>query len=279
MDKAYNKISFRISKLVTQYYSTSFSLAVSLLKPETRKAIYAIYGFVRFADEIVDSFRGYDQSALLDKFESDYYHAYKYGISSNPILHSFQDVVKEYKIPDELVQSFLKSMKMDLHKKEYSSEVEMNEYVNGSANVVGLMCLMVFVDGDMKAYNRLKIPAQKLGSAFQKVNFLRDLKCDTEVLNRQYFPDIVADSFNKNTKAKIIDDIENDFAVAYEGIVLLPPNARLAVMIAYSYYRRLLQKIRHAGVEEIMNSRIRISNLSKILLLTKAMTLNKLKLI
>jgi 15-cis-phytoene synthase len=279
MDKAYNQISFRISKLITHHYSTSFSLAVSLLKPETRNAIYAIYGFVRLADEIVDSFQGYDQSILLEKFESDYYHAYKYGISTNPILHSFQDVVKEYQIPDELIKAFLKSMKMDLHKKEYSSHREMNEYVNGSANVVGLMCLMVFVNGDINAYNQLKEPAQKLGSAFQKVNFLRDLKCDTEILNRQYFPDIVADSFNEKTKAKIIDDIENDFAVAYRGIVLLPPNARLAVMIAYSYYWQLLRKIRHAGVEEIKNSRIRISNLRKIVLLTKAMTLYKLKLI
>jgi phytoene synthase len=279
MNKSYNHIAFRISKLVTRHYSTSFSYAVGMLEPETRKAICGIYGFVRLADEIVDSFQDYDQEKLLDKFEADYYHACQYGISTNPVIQSFQEVVRRYNIPDKLVRAFIKSMRMDLQKHEYLNEKEMNDYVYGSANVVGLMCLLVFVDGNKSEYEKLKIPAQKLGSAFQKVNFLRDLKNDTGLLNRQYFPQIVLNSFNDRTKAQIIEDIEKDFNEAIKGILQLPANARLAVLIAYTYYKQLLSKMRHARVEQIQRSRIRISNVRKVFLLTKALVLHKLNLI
>jgi phytoene synthase len=279
MDRLYSNVSFKISKLVTSSYSTSFSFAVSMLKPEMRRAIYGIYGFVRFADEIVDSFQGFDQKSLLGKFEKDYYEAHQHGISTNPIIQSFQEVVRKYNIPDELVKAFLNSMKMDLLKKAYNNANEINEYIYGSADVVGLMCLRVFVNGDRLQYNKLKTPAQKLGSAFQKVNFLRDLKSDIEILNRQYFPEIISDSFNEKTKAQIIEDIEKDFSLAYQGIIQLPPNARLAVLIAYAYYRSLLYKIKNTPVTEIHKKRIRISNVRKIALMTKVMALYKLKLI
>jgi len=267
----YDYVAFKTSKLVTKTYSTSFSIAVSFLAGHVQEAIYSIYGFVRFADEIVDSFNQFDKEKLLEKFELDYYEAYKSGISLNPILHSFQMIVKQYSIPDELIQAFLKSMKADLYKTKYNSQSEISEYIYGSADVVGLMCLKVFTGCDDVLYKKLKLPAKKLGSAFQKVNFLRDLKSDLEFLDRQYFPEMGDGSFDDHVKAEIIKDIEIDFAVARKGILNLPEDAKLAVLIAFYYYKRLLNKI--------ISTRIRISGTRKIMLLVKALVVYKFKMI
>jgi 15-cis-phytoene synthase len=195
MTDIYNDLSFNISKIITQTYSTSFSLAVSCLEKGSRKAIYSIYGFVRFADEIVDTFHDFDKETLLADFEYSYYNAVKTGISLNPVLHSFQTTVKRYNIPDELIQAFLRSMKSDLVKKGSYSKSEIDEYIYGSAEAVGLMCLCVFLNGDQEKYNELRLPAMKLGSAFQKVNFLRDLRNDVHNLDRSYFPEFEIKSF------------------------------------------------------------------------------------
>jgi phytoene synthase len=279
LEQLYNKVSFRISKLVTRSYSTSFSIAVSYLKPELRSAIYSIYGFVRFADEIVDSFHNYDKKLLLEKFENDYYEAYKTGISLNPILHSFQQTVKKYNINDDLIHSFLKSMKSDLIKNDNYSKAEFDEYINGSAEVVGLMCLKVFIKGDESKYGELRLPAMKLGAAFQKVNFLRDIKNDTETLGRQYFPDTDFKSFNDNVKTKIIGDIEIDFKMSFSGIRNLPDDAKLPVLIAYYYFLRLLKKISRTPADKLISRRIRINNFLKLFLLIKAWFVCKLNLI
>ena len=275
----YDHVSYEISKLVTKTYSTSFSIAVSFLDEQVQKAIYSIYGFVRFADEIVDSFDQYDKDILLDKFETDYYDAYKNGISLNPVLHSFQIIVKRYQIPNDLIQSFLKSMKADLYKTRYESKSEIDDYIYGSADVVGLMCLKVFTDGDDALYASLKLPAKRLGSAFQKVNFLRDLKSDIEFLDRQYFPEMGNGSFDDKVKDAIIQDIEIDFLAARKGIPKLPEDAKLAVLIAYFYYKRLLNKIRHTPSSKLLATRIRISGTRKIVLLGKALAVYHLKMI
>lgn len=279
MEKFYNDISFRISRLITTSYSTSFSIAVSFLKPETRNAIYSIYGFVRFSDEIVDSFHEHNKKELLAKFENDYYEAIGEGISLNPVLNSFQLVVKKYKIEDELIQAFLKSMKADLFKEGNYNHVEINEYIYGSAEVVGLMCLRVFLNGDAALYSELKPPAMKLGSAFQKVNFLRDLKNDVEHLNRSYFPDFDKNSFNDSIKVNIISDIENDFSESLPGIKRLPKEAKLPVLIAYYYYLNLLHKIRNTPAEKLIMTRIRVANYKKFLLLIKAFIMVKLNIV
>jgi phytoene/squalene synthetase len=279
LEKFYNDISFRISRLITTSYSTSFSIAVSFLKPETRNAIYSIYGFVRFSDEIVDSFHDHDKKSLLTKFENDYYEAIREGISLNPVLNSFQLVVKKYKIEDELIQAFLKSMKADLFKEGNYNHVEINEYIYGSAEVVGLMCLRVFLDGDAALYSELTPPAMKLGSAFQKVNFLRDLKNDVEHLNRSYFPDFDKNSFNDSVKVKIISDIENEFSASFRGIKKLPKDAKLPVLIAYYYYLNLLHKIRNTPAEKLIMTRIRVANYKKFILLIKAYIAVKLNMI
>jgi phytoene/squalene synthetase len=278
MLRFYNDVSLNISKLVTRSYSTSFSIAVSFLEPEIKNGIYSIYGFVRFADEIVDTFDSFDKKELLEKFEKDYYDGLKSGISLNPILHSFQNVVKTYKIPDELIQAFLNSMKADLYKNDYN-QAEIKEYIYGSAEVVGLMCLRVFTKGDENLYAALKFPAMKLGSAFQKVNFLRDLKNDIECLDRRYFVGIDKKTFNNNTKNDLIKDIENDFFSSYAGIKKLPNNSQLAVLIAFYYYVRLLKKIKHTPAEKLISTRIRVTNSKKILLLIKAYFNYKYKLI
>ena len=275
----FNSVSFKVSKLVTKTYSTSFSIAVSFLELPLQKSIYSIYGFVRFADEIVDSFSLYDKEALLEKFEQDYYEALKCGISLNPVLNSFQITVKQYQIPDELIRAFLSSMKADLYKSKYNDKSEINEYIYGSADVVGLMCLKVFTKGDNELYESLKMPAMRLGSAFQKVNFLRDLKSDFEYLDRQYFPEMKDRIFDEKMKAEIIEDIEEDFRSAKKGIIDLPKDARLAVFIAFCYYKRLLNKIRVTSAEKLINQRIRVSGTRKIVLLIKAVTILKLKLI
>jgi phytoene synthase len=280
MKQLFDDVSYKCSKLVTNNYSTSFSMAVKMLSPTIRSAIYNIYGFVRFADEIVDSFHDFDKKTLLQEFENEYYKAVKNGISLNPILNSFQKTVKEYQIPDELVAAFLKSMKFDLHKTVYATKEEYDEYIYGSADVVGLMCLKVFVKGNQEMYDDLKAPAMKLGSAFQKVNFLRDLKDDFETLNRSYFPNIDLGSLNNESKELIIKEIEKDFDDAFEnGILKLPVEAKFGVYMAYRYYRRLLKKLKEVPSSEIMDSRVRISNPMKINLLARSYVKYKLNLI
>ena len=269
MKALFDKTSLICSQELTKVYSTSFSLAIKMLPPEIRPAIYAIYGFVRSADEIVDSFHDYNQAELLQEFEEDYYKALERKISLNPILNAFQEVVHLYNI-QELVQAFLKSMKMDLYKNTYTSTAEINEYIYGSADVVGLMCLKVFVHGDEQRYNELKGGAMKLGSAFQKVNFLRDFKDDTERLGRIYFPAVDMETLTATTKRTLIADIEEDFAQAYKGILQLPKEVQFGVYTAYRYYRSLLHKISATQPENLATERIRVSNFLKIILLGKS---------
>lgn len=266
----YDEISFKTSKLITRKYSTSFSIAVSFLPGEMQQAIYSIYGFVRLADEIVDTYHSINQKLVLDNFERDYYEAVANGISMNPVLHSFVLTMKKYQVPLHLVDSFLKSMKTDLNKQVYNNTTELNEYIYGSADVVGLICLMVFVNGNEKLYKNLEKPAKKLGSAFQKVNFLRDLKSDYEHLDRRYFPQFDINSFNENVKYDLIKNIENDFKEAKEGIVLLPGKSKLAVYIAYIYYKKLLKKLKGTPATKIIDTRIRVSNAVKMMLLARA---------
>ena len=280
MKELFDSVSNDCSKLVTKSYSTSFSLAVNMLYAEIRKDIYNIYGFVRFADEIVDTFHDYDKEQLMIHFERDYYLSKEQGISLNPILNSFQQTVSKFKIPDDMVQAFLKSMKADLFKTEYKTKAEYDEYIYGSADVVGLMCLKVFVNGNEEMYETLKDAAMRLGSAFQKVNFLRDLKDDYEVLNRSYFPNINLGELNAASKQLIIDEIEADFEYAYKhGILKLPIEAKFGVYMAYRYYRRLLQKLKAVPSEKIMDTRIRISDPMKINLLARSYVKYKLNII
>lgn len=279
MKQLFDDVSFKCSKLVTKNYSTSFSLAVYMLSPSIRDAIYSIYGFVRFADEIVDSFHGFEKESLINDFEVEYYKAYKAGISLNPILNSFQITVKEYNIPDDLIQAFLKSMKLDLIKSDYHSKAEYDEYIYGSADVVGLMCLKVFVKGNNTKYEQLKEEAMRLGSAFQKVNFLRDLKDDNLVLNRNYFPGVDLNSFDEKAKRMIINEIEEDFSVAFQGIIKLPIEAKFGVYTAYVYYKKLLKKLKNTPCHEIGNARIRVSNYTKAGLLAQSFVTYKLKLV
>ncbi|MAD97341.1 MAG: phytoene synthase [Flavobacteriaceae bacterium] len=280
MKELFDNVSYSCSKLVTKKYSTSFSMAVNMLSPSIRSDIYNIYGFVRFADEIVDTFHDYRKQELLEKFEKDYYLAKERGISLNPILNSFQHTVNKYHIDDELVEAFLASMKADLDKKDYLTKAEYETYIYGSADVVGLMCLKVFVNGDTEKFNQLKAPAMRLGSAFQKVNFLRDLKNDMEVLNRSYFPDLNLEELDQRTKDIIVKEIEEDFDVAFkEGILKLPVEAKFGVYIAYRYYRKLLKKLKRVPSKQIMESRVRISNPMKINLLARSYVKYKLNLI
>ena len=279
MKSLFDDVSFKCSVLVTKSYSTSFSMAVHMLAPSIRDAIYSIYGFVRFADEIVDSFHGFDKKTLIDDFEIEYYKAQKLGVSLNPILNSFQQTVNKYNISDDMIQSFLNSMKMDLVKSDYHSKEEYDEYIYGSADVVGLMCLKVFVNGENTKYEELKEEAMRLGSAFQKVNFLRDLKDDNLVLNRNYFPGVDLKSFDENSKALIIQEIEEDFKVALEGIKRLPIEAKFGVYTAYVYYKKLLKKLEKTPCVEIRNSRVRISNYTKGILFANSFVTYKLKLV
>jgi len=279
MKSLFDTVSFKCSKLVTKNYSTSFSLAVNMLSPTIRDGIYSIYGFVRFADEIVDSFHDYDKENLINDFEKEYYKALENGISLNPILNSFQHTVKQYNITDDLVQAFLKSMKLDLIKSNYNTQTEYEDYIYGSADVVGLMCLKVFVKGNNQKYEQLKSEAMRLGSAFQKVNFLRDLKDDNLVLNRNYFPGVDLKSFDEHAKRTIINEIEEDFRIAYQGIVKLPIEAKFGVYTAYIYYRKLLKKLENTPYYEIGNSRIRVSNYTKAGLLAQSFVTYKLKLV
>lgn len=275
----FDKISYDCSKLVTTSYSTSFSLATKMLASSIRNDIYNIYGFVRFADEIVDTFHDYDKEILFNDFEEDLEKALKHKISLNPILNAFQHTYHKYAIPFHLVASFMKSMRMDLKKKKYSTPEEYKEYIYGSADVVGLMCLCVFVDGDTKQYENLKESAMALGSAFQKVNFLRDLKADYELLDRSYFPDTNLLQLNEASKKRIIDEIKEDFNLGYSGIVKLPIEAKFGVYTAYKYYNKLLQKLQKTPPLEIKNTRIRVPNYQKFGLLAKSYVNYKLQLV
>jgi len=280
MKDLFDQVSSNCSKLVTKSYSTSFSMAVNMLSPSIRKDIYNIYGFVRFADEIVDTFHDYDKADLITHFEEDYYRAQKQGISLNPILNSFQQTVKKYNITDDMVQAFLKSMKADLNKTEYNTKEEYDEYIYGSADVVGLMCLKVFVGGNDEKYNELKDAAMRLGSAFQKVNFLRDLKDDFQNLNRSYFPNVDLGQLDPASKQLIIKEIEEDFDYAFiNGILKLPVEAKFGVYTAYRYYRKLLNKLNKVPSAKIMDTRIRISNPMKINLLARSYVKYKLNII
>lgn len=262
MKALFDSISIRSSRMVTKSYSTSFSLGILGLDRKYHDPIYAIYGFVRFADEIVDSFEGYPQKELLERFWKDTYQALDDKISLNPILNSFQQVVHAYEIDYDLIETFLKSMEMDLYKNEYD-EAGYKAYILGSAEVVGLMCLKVFVDGNQERYLALKEPAMQLGSAFQKINFLRDLHADYQSLGRTYFPGVDLNNFNEEVKASIEADIDIDFKAGYEGIKKLPKGARFGVYIAYVYYYSLFKKIRKTHCDLILNERVRISNKRK----------------
>ena len=279
MKKIFDKVSEECSRNVTELYSTSFSLATKLLDKSIRQDIYNIYGFVRFADEIVDTFHDYPKKNLLDRFEKELYYAIKQKISLNPILNSFQITVNKYKIDKKLIKAFLKSMRWDLEKKIYKNEADYKEYIYGSADVVGLMCLNVFVKGDLKEYSKLKLAAISLGSAFQKVNFLRDLNSDFELLNRTYFPGLDVENFDENSKIKIIEEIETDFKIALEGIYKLPSEARFGVYTAYKYYSRLLKKLKKTPSIKIKKSRIRVPNYEKMGVLAKSYLKYHLKLL
>ncbi len=278
MKQLFDSSSYSCSRLVTRAYSTSFSKAITLLAPSVRPAIYAIYGFVRYADEIVDTFDAYNQEELLLEFEENYEKALRRRISMNPILNAFQEVVHQYGLYD-LVHSFMESMKMDLHKTEYNSTKEYADYIYGSADVVGLMCLKVFVKGDEKRYEELKPSAMRLGSAFQKVNFLRDYKDDVEGLGRSYFPNLKNAFLDNTTKQEIIRDIEADFNEAYKGVVRLPLEGRLGVYLAYRYYKRLLQELKAADSKRIRSERIRINNFLKLEILVESYLRYKLNAI
>lgn len=279
MKAIFDIISFECSRNVTKSYSTSFATAVKMLSPTIRQDIYNIYGFVRFADEIVDSFHEYDKNTLFDLFEKDLFRALADGISLNPVLNSFQHTVKKYDIPLDLIKAFLESMKLDLVKTEYKTVQEYEEYIYGSADVVGLMCLKVFVKGDTAKYEELKQSAMKLGSAFQKVNFLRDLKADFENLSRTYFPNTNLNRLDEASKNQIIADIENDFKSGYEGITKLPLEAKLGVYTAYVYYKKLLQKLKKTPSAEIKNARIRVPDYEKLGLFAKCYFSYKLNII
>lgn len=264
MKKLFDSVSQDCSRLVTQKYSTSFSLGTKLLGPSIRPHIYSIYGFVRFADEIVDTFHNFPKKDLLDKFENDLHEALVQKISLNPILNAFQQTVHQFGIDTELINAFMKSMRQDLSKQFYQSEEEYHAYIYGSADVVGLMCLKVFTNGDKKSYQELKSSAMSLGSAFQKVNFLRDLNADFENLERTYFPNIDLDAFQELDKMAIIADIESDFEKALVGIFKLPNEARLGVYTAYKYYHKLLYKLKRTPSLQIKNTRIRVPNYQKM---------------
>lgn len=279
MKALFDSVSERCSKLVTNRYSTSFSLATKMLAGSIRQDIYNIYGFVRFADEIVDSFHEYDKKDLLDRFEADLEHALTHRISLNPILNSFQETYHRYAMPRHLVSAFMKSMRMDLSKKVYKTEEEYREYIYGSADVVGLMCLCVFVKGDSERYEALKESAMALGSAFQKVNFLRDLKADFDGLERTYFPNTNLLELDEISKAQIVAEIEADFKKGYEGILKLPSESKFGVYMAYRYYSKLLNKLRRLPSMEIRNSRVRVPNYQKVGLLARSYVKYRLNLV
>lgn len=271
----FDQTTFECSKLITQRYSTSFTLGIKTLAKKFHLPIYAIYGFVRYADEIVDTFHDQDKKALLDRFKKDTYEAIGARISLNPVLHAFQLIVNQYRIDQELIEAFLHSMEMDLDFKTYNDS-KYQEYIYGSAEVVGLMCLRVFCQGDEGEYQRLKDPACKLGSAFQKVNFLRDLKSDFEERGRVYFPGVDFNRFDAAVKKAIEEDIQKDFDDSLVGIAGLPQGAKLGVKVAYLYYQKLFDKIKKLPPETITQQRVRIPNARKLSLLFGSYVENKL---
>ena len=264
----FNQTALECSKLITEHYSTSFTLGIKTLDRKFHFPVYAVYGFVRYADEIVDTFHDYNKKALLEKFKRDTYEAIEEKISLNPVLQSFQLVVHEYGIDHELIEAFLHSMEMDLYLQDYDA-TGYSEYIYGSAEVVGLMCLRVFCEGDKAMYDRLKEPARKLGSAFQKVNFLRDIKSDYQDRGRTYFPGVNFNNFTCDAKNLIEADIQCDFDEAYQGIINLPKGARMGVYLAYIYYQTLFNKIKELPVTKIQNERVRVHDARKIALLAQ----------
>lgn len=278
MKQLFDEISVQCSKTVTRRYSTSFSLGIRFLGSQLREPIYAIYGFVRLADEIVDSFHGYDKAHLLEKFREDTLAAIHQRISLNPILNSFQKAVHDYHIEWELTEAFMESMKMDLRKREHDPQ-SYKDYIYGSAEVVGLMCLRVFVNGNQELYEHLRPFAMSLGAAFQKVNFLRDASDDYELLGRIYFPGVNIQALNEGSKQAIEQDIERDFAHALTGIRLLPPEARRGVYLAYYYYYRLFRKIKSIAPQHILTQRIRIPNAQKFGLMFRCVIRHQLNLL
>lgn len=271
----FDKTSNDLSRRVSLNYSTSFSLGIKLLSKEYRWAVFATYGFVRLADEIVDTFHGFDKARLLADFKAQTYQSIREGISTNPILHSFQLAANQFGITDDLIEPFFQSMEEDLHTNTHNQK-SYDEYIYGSAEVVGLMCLKIFCKGDQNQYDSLLPYARSLGAAFQKVNFLRDIKSDIEERGRLYFPNIDFNNFSDADKLHIIADVKKDFEHAYIGILKLPIGSRLGVYTAYIYYLKLLQKIERTTASEIMNQRIRIPNSQKIVLLAQSYVREKL---
>lgn len=275
MKLLFDNLSLAVSKKTTQTYSTSFSLGIYFLNNRLRNAIYSIYGFVRVADEIVDSFEGYNQQYLLKKFKEETYESIQNKISCNPILNSFQHAVHQYNIDQNLIETFLKSMEMDLEKSQYTDE-KYQEYILGSAEVVGLMCLHVFTEGNAQMYEELKPFAMKLGAAFQKVNFLRDMKDDYQILGRTYFPNVDMSKFSMDAKKQIEDEIEQDFRIALSGIKKLPSSSKGGVYLAYVYYRSLFNKIKKLPAHRILTERVRINNSKKLGLMLNSLVINKM---
>lgn len=278
MKQLFDDLSRKCSKLTTNTYSTSFSLGIKFLDRKFHDPVYSVYGFVRFADEIVDSFLGFNKRELLSEFKVETWKSIANGISLNPILNSFQSVVNKYHIEAELIETFFESMEIDIEQKNHS-QVSYNRYIMGSAEVVGLMCLRVFTENDESLYQKLKQSAMKLGSAFQKVNFLRDINADYQLLGRTYFPGVSLNSFSKGEKEKIQKDIEIDFEEALVGIRNLPASSRRGVYLAYFYYRKLFLMIRNIPAERILNARVRISNHKKISLMCQSMIRHQLNIL
>ncbi len=274
----YNQVTAETSKQTTLRYSSSFSMAIKLLHKDLRQPIYDVYGLVRFADEIVDTFHDFDKAKLLEQFKLDTYTAIEQGVSLNPILHRFQLTVRKYNIGLELVDAFFNSMEMDLSKQEYDAATYQN-YIYGSAEVVGLMCLHIFCDGDKEKYEHLKPSAQRLGAAFQKVNFLRDIKADFEGLERMYFPNCDFANFKQEDKQIIEEDIQADFSAALDGIKILPLKARFGVYVAFKYYYTLYKKIKKTKHHSILQTRIRIPDYGKVFIFAKAKIRSQLNLL
>ena len=270
MKAIFDKVSNDCSEITTKSYSTSFSLGIKILNKKLHNPIYGIYGFVRFADEIVDSFHNYNKKELFNKYKSDTYLGIQNKISLNPIINSFQEVVNKYKIDHELIESFLDSMEMDLEEQQYD-ENKYKKYILGSAEVVGLMCLTIFVNGDKNQYKKLKPYAMKLGSAFQKINFLRDVNDDYNELGRTYFPEVNISNFNDKDKLKIENEIEKEFSEGLKGIKMLPNSSKGGVYLAYKYYYNLFKKIKKIPANKILEKRTRISNARKFIILISSM--------
>lgn len=278
MISKFHAVSNKSSEITTKEYSTSFSSAIRLLHHDMQQPIYNIYGFVRFADEIVDTFHNYDKASLLEEFKGDTYEAIQRGISLNPILNSFQQTVNDYNIDHDLIGAFFHSMEMDLSQKTYDTR-NFHEYVYGSAEVVGLMCLYVFCEGKKELYDKLKYSARSLGAAFQKVNFLRDIKADYNSLSRMYFPGCDFNNFTEQDKKQIEADIHNDFKAAYAGILKLPLKSRFGVYVAYKYYLSLFKKIKDLEPARVLEARIRIPDYRKMMIVLRAGVKNQLGLI